>query len=181
LKKWKKLISIMEKKKTTSLLVHAQTSCSCELDSKRNSFSILHKSQSTKYKKNVKTIKCADVLQYVHLRLSTLEWHHQIDSYTPCSKNYCCRKKVEISPIQKSKQVQIVTATQDICYTLLIVSRRVLHRVNLSKIQHQIAFTLTAAWWYTSAIKKPEPLQLFSCTSCESQIRIHHVCIQRSQ
>jgi hypothetical protein len=88
---------------------------------------------------------------------------------------------VEISPIQKSKWVQIVTATQDICYTFLIVSRRVLHQVNSSKIHHQIAFTLTAAWWYTSAIKKPEPLQLFSYTSCDSQIRIHHVCIQRSQ
>jgi hypothetical protein len=73
------------------------------------------------------------------------------------------------------------SATQDICYTFLIVSRRVLHQVNSSKIHHQIAFTLTAAWWYTSAIKKPEPLQLFSYTSCESQIRIHHVCIQRSQ
>jgi hypothetical protein len=54
---------------------------------KRNSFSILFKSRSTKYKKNVKTIKCADVFWYVHLRLSTLEWHHQVHLYKPCSKN----------------------------------------------------------------------------------------------
>jgi hypothetical protein len=88
----------------------------------------------------VKTIKCADVLQYFHLRLSTLEWHHQVHLYTPCSKTYCCRKKVEISPIQKSKWVQIVPATQDICYTFLIVSRKVLHQVNLSKIHPSNSF-----------------------------------------
>jgi hypothetical protein len=44
--------------------------------------------------------------------------------------------------------------------------RRVLHQVNLSKTDHQVAFTLTAAWWYTSAIKKPEPLLGYPDCDC---------------
>jgi hypothetical protein len=162
LKKCKKLISIMEKKKTTSLHIHTQTSCSCELDSKRNSFSILHKSQSTKYKKNVTTIMLqgADVFQHVHLKLSTLEWHHQVHLYTPCFSH--SEKQMSADSDSHTRHLLHIPNCQQKSST----SGQFLKNTPI----YQIAFTLTAAWWYTSAIKKPEP-----------QIRIHHVCIQRSQ
>jgi hypothetical protein len=76
---FKKVAAIEEMKKAD--IHHGEkkdhiSSCSCELDSKRNSFSILQKSQSTEYKKNVKTIMLqgADVFWHVHLRLSTIRY-----------------------------------------------------------------------------------------------------------